>query len=138
MPALDIYHDAVKNALSKDGWVITHEPLHLRWGTKDMYVDLGARQLLAAEQGDHKIAVEIKSFVSPSEMVDLGDALRQFVMYRAVLNRLEPERTLYLAVRDITFNSLFEEPIGKLLVVSENLRIVVFKATNEVIVTWIP
>lgn len=59
------------------------------------------------------------------------------LLTRAVLNRLEPERTLYLAVRDITFNSLFEEPIGKLLVETENLRILVFEATNEVIVRWI-
>ena len=48
MPARDIYHDAVKNALLKDGWTITDDPLHLKWGQKDMYVDLGAQQLLAA------------------------------------------------------------------------------------------
>lgn len=51
MPAKDIYHDAVKNALIKDGWIITDDPLHLKWGQKDMYVDLGAKQLLAAELG---------------------------------------------------------------------------------------
>ncbi|MBA4182514.1 MAG: fatty-acid synthase, partial [Acidobacteria bacterium] len=27
MPAKDIYHDTVKNALIKDGWTITHDPL---------------------------------------------------------------------------------------------------------------
>jgi XisH protein len=26
MPAKDIYHDAVKNALIKDGWTITADP----------------------------------------------------------------------------------------------------------------
>ncbi|MFN7462557.1 MAG: element excision factor XisH family protein, partial [Pseudanabaena sp.] len=26
MPAKDVYHDAVKNALIKDGWVITADP----------------------------------------------------------------------------------------------------------------
>ena len=46
----DIYHDIVKNALLKDGWTITHDPLVLRWGTTDVYVDLGAEQLLAAEK----------------------------------------------------------------------------------------
>ncbi len=132
MPAQDIYHDSVRNALIKGGWIITDDPLHLRWGTKDMYVDLGAKQLLAAEQGEHKIAVEIKSFVSPSEMADFRDAIGQFVMYRAVLRRLQPDRTLYLAVRDITFNSLFEEPIGKLLIESENLYLLVFEAKSEV------
>ena len=40
MPARDIYHDAVKNALVKEGWIITDDPLHLKWGQKDMYVDL--------------------------------------------------------------------------------------------------
>lgn len=108
MPAKDIYHHAVKNALIRDGWIITDDPLHLKWGQKDMYVDLGAKQLLAAEQGTKKIAVEIKSFVSPSEMADLKDAIGGFIMYRAVINRLEPERTLYLAIRDSVFITLFE------------------------------
>ncbi|KYC35964.1 fatty-acid synthase [Scytonema hofmannii PCC 7110] len=138
MPARDIYHDAVKNALLKDGWTITDDPLHLKWGQKDMYVDLGAQRLLAAEQGNKKIAVEIKSFVSPSEMEDLKSAIGGFVTYRAVIRRLEPERTLYLAVRDNIFTALFEEPIGKLLIESENLYLVVFNPDSETIVQWIP
>ncbi len=138
MPARDIYHDAVKNALLKDGWTITDDPLHLKWGQKDMYVDLGAQRLLAAEQGNKKIAVEIKSFVSPSEMEDLKSAIGGFVTYRAVIRRLEPERTLYLAVRDNIFTALFEEPIGELLIESENLYLVVFNPDSETIVQWIP
>ena len=39
----------MRNALVHDGWTITHDPLHLRWGTKDMYVDLGAERFLGAE-----------------------------------------------------------------------------------------
>ncbi|MEC4819947.1 MAG: XisH family protein [Scytonema sp. PMC 1069.18] len=138
MPARDIYHDAVKKALLKDGWTITDDPLHLKWGQKDMYVDLGAQQLLAAEQGNKKIAVEIKSFVSPSEMKDLKDAIGGFVMYRAVIKRIEPERTLYLAVRDNVFTALFEEPIGKLLIETENIYLIVFNSERETIVQWIP
>jgi hypothetical protein len=103
-----------------------------------MYVDLGAQRLLAAEQGNKKIAVEIKSFVSPSEMQDLKDAIGGFVMYRAVIGRIEPERTLYLAVRDNVFTALFDEPIGKLLIESENLYLIVFNPDSETIVQWIP
>ena len=138
MPAHDLYHNSVKNALIKDSWMITDDPLHLQWGTKDMYVDLGAEQLLAAEQGERRIAVEVKSFISPSEMVDLRDSVGQFVMYRAVLRQLQPDRTLYLAVREVTFNSLFEEPIGKLLRESECLNLIVFEPKKEVILRWIP
>ncbi|MEH2022825.1 element excision factor XisH family protein [Nostoc sp.] len=28
MPAKDIYHDAVKNSLVQEGWIITDDPLH--------------------------------------------------------------------------------------------------------------
>ena len=114
MPAKDIYHDAVKNALVKDGWKITHDPLRLTWGGKDMYVDLGAERLLAAEKAGQQIAVEIKSFVGDSEMDDLEKALGQYVLYRAVLAEKEPNRALYLAVpKDVL--DIFEQPLGKLL-----------------------
>ena len=48
MPARDLWHDAVKNALIKDAWTITHDPLHLRRDGKNMCVDLGAKELSAA------------------------------------------------------------------------------------------
>jgi XisH protein len=63
MPAKDRYHDTVKNALIKDGWTITHDPLRIRLARgKNLFVDLGAERLLAAERGTEKIAVEVKSF----------------------------------------------------------------------------
>ena len=85
MPARDSYHDSIKHALIKAGWTITHDPLRLSWGGKDMYVDLGAERLLAAERTGQQIAVEIKSFTNASEMNDLEQALGQYLVYRAVL-----------------------------------------------------
>ena len=41
MSKLDIYHDAVRHALEKDGWTITHDPLTVSVGGRDVYVDLG-------------------------------------------------------------------------------------------------
>ena len=58
MPARDIYHYQVRTALIKDGWTITHDPLRLIWGRKDVFVDIGAERLLAAEKGSQRIAVE--------------------------------------------------------------------------------
>lgn len=73
MPALDTYHEAVKSALIKDGWTITHDPLRLAVGPRGVYIDLGAERLLAAERGTEMIAVEVKSFVGPSEIHDFRD-----------------------------------------------------------------
>ncbi len=122
MPALDRYHAAAKAALIKDGWVITHDPLHLRWGRKDMYVDLGAQRLIVATRSTEKIAVEVKSFLGTSEMQDLRDAIGQFAIYRAVIRRTYPEYQLFLAVRDLVYHSFFEEPIGQILIEDEQLK----------------
>lgn len=138
MPARDIYHDVVKNALIKDGWTITHDPLRLKWGKKDLYVDLGAEQVLAAQKGDVKIAVEIKSFVGKSEMDDLERALGQFTLYTTVLDKTEPDRTLYLAVRKATYQDVFDDPMGKLLLDNRQVRLIVFDDDKETILQWIP
>ncbi|NEO18116.1 MULTISPECIES: XisH family protein [unclassified Moorena] len=136
MPAKDIYHECVKNALIKDGWTITDDPLSLKWGKKDMYVDLGAEQLLAAERAERKIAVEIKSFLGLSEMNDLEKAIGQYIVYHDVLAEVEPDRELYLAVSQEVASGLFEEPIGELLIKNNRVRLLVFDSEAEDIIRW--
>ena len=51
MSAKDRFHDVVKKALQKDDWQITHDPLPLQVdGITNMYVDLGAERIVAAEK----------------------------------------------------------------------------------------
>ena len=139
MPARDYYHDVVKNALEKDGWKITHDPYRLKLARgKNLFVDLGAQRLIAAEKGVEKIAIEIKSFRSVSEMKDLEEALGQFVLYEHLLTRYEPERKLYLAVPEDVRESVFEEEAGQVLIEDKIIRLVTFDIALEVIVTWIP
>ena len=115
MPAKDIYHDTVKNALIKDGWTITNDPLSLKIGKKDIFIDIAAEKLLVAEKQGKKIAVEVKSFVGTSEVEDLKNALGQYVLYEKILKRQLSERILYLAIRETIFNPLFTEEIGQIL-----------------------
>ncbi|NMF62153.1 fatty-acid synthase [Brasilonema octagenarum UFV-E1] len=138
MPSRDIYHNTVKNALLKDGWTITHDPLKLEMGKKDLYVDLGAEQLIAAEKEKSKIAVVIKSFVGRSDIDDLEKALGQYILYNDILSEKEPERVLYLAIRNGVYIDLFEEPIGKLLLSKGRVKLIVFDPSMEVILKWIP
>ncbi len=88
MPAKDIYHDVVKNALIKDGWAVTNDPFRLKWGARELFVDLGLSKLIAAQKAEQKIAVEIKSFTNPSSIADLEQALGQYLLYRAVLEEV--------------------------------------------------
>jgi len=75
MPAKDIFHDAVRKGLEKEDWVITDDPLRIRSGRVDMQIDLGAERLIAAERGNEKIAVEIKSFIGSSNIFEFHTAL---------------------------------------------------------------
>ena len=136
MPAKDIYHDTMKNALIKDGWTITDDPLRLRWGNDLLYVDLGAERLLTARKKDQKIAVEVKSFVSPSNIAALENALGQYVLYQNIIEEIDPDRTLYLAVHEEIFSTVFEEALGQMIVRKNHLKLVIFSRTEEVIVKW--
>ena len=62
----DPHHDAVKNALIKDGWVVTHDPYTLEYGEQNVYVDLAAESPIAAEKEGRRIAVEVEYFISNS------------------------------------------------------------------------
>jgi len=138
MPARDIYHYNVKEALMKEGWIITDDPLHLKWGAKDMYVDLGAEQLIAAEKAGRQIGVEVKSFTGHSEMQDLEQAIGQYIIYEDVLHQVQPERVLYLAIPEEVYYDLFEEPIGQLLVSTRHVHLLVFDPEREVLLQWKP
>jgi hypothetical protein len=139
MPAKDIYHNTVKNALIKDGWIITHDPLRIRLARgRNLFVDLGAERLLAAERGVEKIAVEVKSFTRPSDMKDLEEAIGQFVLYAQLLKRYYPEHNLYLAVTDNIGKTVFEEEAGQTMIENGIISLVTFDPIEEVIVQWIP
>lgn len=75
MSTRDIYHQAVKNALEKEGWKITADPLLIKIGGVKLYVDLAAERLIEAERNNEKIAVEIKSFVAASAISEFHGAV---------------------------------------------------------------
>ncbi len=58
MSAKDIFHDIVRNALEKDGWTITNDPLFLKL-TKQfrINIDLKAEKFIVAEKSTRKIVV---------------------------------------------------------------------------------
>jgi hypothetical protein len=137
MPAKDRYHDVVKAALIADGWTITDENYVIRIGKQRIFIDLEAEhQLIAAAIGDHKIAVEVKSFVGASTVVDLREAVGQYVLYRSVLRRVDPERVPYLAIDMVTAQEVFSEPLADYLVTDEQVRILVVDIVTERILEW--
>jgi len=136
MPAKDTYHDQFRNALIKDGWTITHDPLTLAFGGEDVFVDLGAQRIIAAEKGLTKIAVEIKSFVGISEIHEVEVAAGQFAFYRSLLKRIEPDRKLYLAVPTDIFATTLQRAIVRPVLTDLEIHLIAFDPDTEVISQW--
>lgn len=137
MPARDIFHNVVRNALEKDGWTITDDPLELSYGDRKVFADLGAERPIGAQKADKQIAVEIKSFLGKSDIRELELAIGQYNLYRAILKRTDPNRQVYLAIPRFSYEGVFSEPIGELLVEEQELSIIVFDDQSGGIVKWI-
>ncbi|MGL5083901.1 MAG: XisH family protein [Microcoleaceae cyanobacterium] len=134
--AKDLFHDVVKTALIKDGWQITDDPLFLKVGGVDFFIDLGAEKLLAAERDGKKIAVEIKSFINTSSLADFHLAIGQFINYRVALKVADPERKLFLAVPDVAYKTFFQKEFPRMVIQQYELELFVYDIENEVIVLW--
>ena len=128
--AKDFFHDVVRRSLEKDGWTITDDPLFLRFGGIEMYIDL------AAERGTEKIAVEVKSFLAPSTTVEFNTALGQFLKYQLALEQVQPDRVLYLAIPIDTYDSFFTLELPQLLIQRYQVHLIVYEPEDEVIVLW--
>ena len=138
MPAKDLYHNTVREALEKDGWMITHDPFYLRIGRYKTYVDLGAEKvLIAAEKGAEKIAVEVKSFIGTSDIDQFEDAFGQFLIYMKALSKKEPDRPLFMAVPLAFHTRFFDDLFFAELAEEFHLRMIVFDEKKQIIVKWI-
>ena len=137
MPAKDIYHEAVKNALIKDGWSILADPYKIKYKDAELFADLATEKPLAAERNGRKIVVEIKSFLSPSPMRDFEIALGQYILYRNLISLTEPEYQIYLAIKDSIYENFFQRESIQDIVKINQLLLLVVEMEKEKILQWI-
>lgn len=93
--------------------------------------------LVGASKDGRKIAVEVKSFVGTSSINEFHVAVGQYVNYRLVLSRSEPDRILYLAVPEYMYDSFFKTDFGQIAIQTHQLKLLVFDEEKEVITRWV-
>ncbi|WP_449420164.1 XisH family protein [Phormidium nigroviride] len=148
MPPRDSIHNIVKQAMIKDGWEITDDPYVISYGERFLFVDLAATessninpiqgQFIGAQQRNSRIAVEVKDFRGKSAIADLEQAIGQYILYRLLLEKVDPERLLYLAITDLTYSNIFSEPIGELVITEVPLNLLVVDSKKVEVKQWIP
>ena len=134
--AKDLYHEHVKQALIKDGWVISSDPYIIETKDVDYEVDLGAEKMIAAEKGKEKIAVEVKSFVASSFVYEFHRVLGQFLNYSIGIDDFEGDRILFVAVPVKTYEESFHLSFVKKAIRRVKMKILVFDPATKSIVLW--
>lgn len=137
MAAKDLIHNAVKNALIKDGWMITHDPYTIEFMGEFAYADLAAERPFVAERAGAKIIVEVKSFAGPSVLHDFKLALGQYDLYQPILAEVAPEHKLYLAVSDVVYASDFQRHMVQFVLRHREIPLIVVDIVQEEVVQWI-
>lgn len=137
MPRKDFYHEIVRLALEKDHWTITDDPLELTIGGVELYADLGAERLIAAEKGTEKIAIEIKSFISESPVSDFHKALGQYESYKLSLSEIDPNRQVWLAIPHEAWKNFFQRPFIQKAISHYGISLVIFDLVNIQLEKWI-
>lgn len=136
--ARDLFHEAVKIALEKEGWTVTDDPYVIKNEvfSGKLYIDIGAERLLVAEKGTEKIAVEVKSFTEQSLIHSFYKAVGQMLGYQIGLRLQEPDRILYLAIPKFAHAKMLTEPIYMMLMQENNIHFFVYDADNNEIILW--
>ncbi|MDX2248410.1 MAG: XisH family protein [Bacteroidia bacterium] len=137
MPAKDFYHDIVRGALEQEGWIITSDPYYFSVGEVDFFIDLGAEQLIAAERGVDKIAIEIKGFAESSPVHAFHEAVGKYINYRAALEENESDRVLYLAIPKLSYENFFQRPFVQKMIQLEKIKLIVYEPEKKAIIKWI-
>ena len=133
MPKLDIIHNVVKNALIKDGWIITDDPYLIQYRR----TTLCAERPIAIEKSGQKLVVEVKSFIGTSKIQDLKEALGQYDIYLYLLEETAPDRKLYIAISEIAYKSFFTQDVIQLILNRHQLPLIVVDIETEEIKQWI-
>ena len=135
--ARDIFHPIVREVLQNDGWTITHDPYPIRVKGRSYEVDLAAEQLVAAEKGVTKIAVEVKSFILPSFAYEFHAVLGQYLNYQIFMEIQEPDRVLYLAVARNIYDKFFVDEATQLIVNRFKINLIIFDTHTKTVQEWI-
>jgi len=137
--AKDIIHDAVKNALIKDHWIITHDPFRVEYEELEIFADLAVEKprTVVAEKNGEKIILEIKTFAGRSFIKELQHALGQYELYFDLLELTGLDYELYMAVSELVYKDFFLQKGTQTIVQRHKIKLLVVNIEREEIVKWL-
>jgi len=137
MARRDVIHDAVKEALIKDGWRITADPYRIVYKDATLEADMRADKLIAATRENHSIIIEVKSFLQRSFIHEFLAACGQYQADSFLLQEKGQTEAVYMAVSDVVYRNEFRSDAVQVLVRRFGLRLLIVDTESEAIVQWV-
>ena len=84
------------------------------------------------------LLLKSRNFEAIRQLLTQEQAIGQYVLYRLLLEQVDPDRELYLAIADITFDRIFSEPIGELVRRELPMKLLIVDVAAQEVKQWIP
>ena len=136
--ARDRLHNNLKEALLKEGWNITHDPLRVPIDGTYLEVDMAGEIIIGAERSGEKIAIEVKSFLKKSFMANFHEAMGQYLDYKSALEDFDPQRVVFLALPLYAYNhAVFQGRFVQKRLREEQAKLIIFDSIKNEVIQWI-
>jgi len=130
MSAKDLYHNNVVNALVKDGWTITDDPLNIQFLNVDLRIDFGAKR------NGEKIAIIVKELGSSSIILDFHEVLGEYLSCLEGIVHSDPTRSLYLAIPSTAYRTLLQLRFSQHMIRKHQIQLAAYDPETEQIIEW--
>lgn len=94
-------------------------------------------EIIGAEKGTEKIAIEIKSFSGASDVDEFEDALGQFLLYKLALLEKESARQIFLAMPSDFYKGLFDDAFFQQVLKVYQVHLLIYNIKLNAIEEWI-
>ena len=137
--AKDFIHYFVKEALIKEGWKVTDDPLSIILAEDETFfeVDLAIEKKSISKSINKILAIEIKSFQGGSIINAFHEALGQFLNYKAAIQEQNLGYDLFLAVSEIGWKKINSYKFIQRRIAQFGLQFLIVNTKNKTISKWI-
>lgn len=129
MPKHDVCHDAVADALRREGWKVMDD-LARSHGARVIHIDL------RASRAPETMLIEVKCFPAQTTPDEQYTAIGQYLVYQTLLRLERVSTPLYLAVPVIMYENEFD-PVFLETLQTYHINLLVFDALGKRNLQWI-
>lgn len=137
MPKKDDIHDVTQNAVEKDGWIITDDPLVLLPKEDNLAIDLAAEKFFVATKQTEKIAIEVKSFGQASLLYAFHGAVGQWINYVSAVMEAKLDMEVYIAMPLFAYIKLTQSRVVRRTISRLQMKLLIIDIKKQEIVKWI-